>query len=256
MSDTLLYLVLGVLVGAAGTLMLIIPLWPRSPTQNMASLSSPGVEGAQDNAIRVLPDYDGKWMVQVGGKSYYSLGQVSDPLAAQRLSRMLEALSRFASHPPEAVPPPSPEIELEAPSPPSPGAEPEAALPVAPVPPLTASVASGPSPEQNIEAQPAPAPPLQKPALSPLRWGWGKKAAEAPPPPPILGIAEQIEQVLQRLLESRPDMQASGIHVGATDDGSLRIEVAGRVYPGVDSVPDPGVRELLRAAVKEWEEQN
>ncbi|MBN1886643.1 MAG: hypothetical protein JW850_01580 [Thermoflexales bacterium] len=270
MSDTLLYLVLGALVGAALTLVVLgATLWRQSPAQDPAPASPASLpEGAPDNAIRVLPDYDGKWMVQLGGKSYYSLDQVSDPLATQRLSRMLEALSTFAGRPPQAAPEPLPAAEPALPSemepsppaevlPPLPETELELAPPTIPVPPLTASAAPVPPPELNFEAlvKPLPAPPPQEPATSPrLRWGWGKKAAE-PPPPPILGIAEQIDQVLQRLLENRPDVPAGGIHIGAADDGSLRIEVAGRVYPGVDSVPDPGVRELLKAAVKEWEAQ-
>ncbi len=68
-----------------------------------------------------------------------------------------------------------------------------------------------------------------------------------------MGIAGQIEKVLQQKLLSRSDMFTRSIHVGTAPDGSLRVEVDGRFYPGIDQVTEPAVRELLQAAVKEWE---
>jgi hypothetical protein len=76
------------------------------------------------------------------------------------------------------------------------------------------------------------------------------KAAEEPP---ALGIVGQIEEALQKWLTGRPDMLPRNIHVRSAPDGSLRVQVDGRFYHGIDEVPDPAVRELLQAVIKDWE---
>ncbi|MCB9438163.1 MAG: hypothetical protein H6673_14395 [Anaerolineales bacterium] len=68
-----------------------------------------------------------------------------------------------------------------------------------------------------------------------------------------LGIADQIEELLQYRLMQTPIFQHRSIHVRANYDGSLRIEVDGRYYDVVEAVIDPDVREFLQRVIREWE---
>ncbi len=78
-------------------------------------------------------------------------------------------------------------------------------------------------------------------------------ASQPTHPAPPNSMLDQIEKVLQRNLLKHPELASRKIHVGAASDGSLLIEMDKQFYHGIEEVPDPVVRDLLRAAIQEWE---
>ena len=64
---------------------------------------------------------------------------------------------------------------------------------------------------------------------------------------------DEIEAILQRMISSAPTPPSEAVHVGTGPDGGLQIQVGLRHFSSADEVPDPTIRDLIKAAVKEWE---
>lgn len=64
---------------------------------------------------------------------------------------------------------------------------------------------------------------------------------------------DEIEEILQRMISTTPTPLGKEIHVRTGPDGGLQIEVDGQYFSRADEVPDPAIRDLIRAAVKQWE---
>ncbi len=65
-------------------------------------------------------------------------------------------------------------------------------------------------------------------------------------------FAEQIEDILRAKLDSDP-FNKFEIDFGSAKDGSLEIWVNGKMYAGVDELPDEGLKKVFREAVEKWE---
>ncbi|HEY4691027.1 MAG TPA: hypothetical protein VIK33_17080 [Anaerolineae bacterium] len=112
-------------------------------------------------------------------------------------------------------------------------------------------VFAGIAPAAPPEASPAvPAP--STPPLPPLVPG-ARKLRQAQYPAPEGSIIAQIETILQRELSLRSELSDRTIHMGATPDGSLLIEVDLNFYRSPDEMPDPAVRDVVMSAVHIWE---
>lgn len=74
-----------------------------------------------------------------------------------------------------------------------------------------------------------------------------KPAAEKPK-----SIVEQINDVLQESLKSHPAL-SKGIRLTEDPRSGVVVWVGLEHYLGVDAVPDPQVKQILKEAVKEWE---
>ena len=72
-------------------------------------------------------------------------------------------------------------------------------------------------------------------------------------PAPPNSILAQIETILQRNLVRYPELAHRRIHVGAASDGSLLIEVDRQFYHHADEIAELQVRDLIKAAIHEWE---
>ena len=64
---------------------------------------------------------------------------------------------------------------------------------------------------------------------------------------------DQIEAILQQMISTAPTPPEKEVHVRTGPDGSLQIQVGERHFSSPDRVPDPTIRHLIKAAVKEWE---
>ncbi|MFQ6015016.1 MAG: hypothetical protein ACE5NP_06205 [Anaerolineae bacterium] len=69
-------------------------------------------------------------------------------------------------------------------------------------------------------------------------------------------FVSEIEAILQRLLRESPAGIAREVHVGTDALGSLTITINGDNYRGLDDLPNSRIKELIRAAVREWESQH
>ena len=76
--------------------------------------------------------------------------------------------------------------------------------------------------------------------------------ARKPGPMPV-GIAGQVEQVLQQQLAGNPALLGRSIHIVTARDGSLNIEVEGQLLHWPDKVSEPAVREAVQRAIRVWE---
>jgi len=55
------------------------------------------------------------------------------------------------------------------------------------------------------------------------------------------------------MVSTAPTPLGSEVHVRTGSDGGLQIQVGGQYFSSSDEVPDPAIRNLIKAAVREWE---
>lgn len=106
---------------------------------------------------------------------------------------------------------------------------------------LNASAAPVPPP---IKSEPLPPPIAPTPAVSPR--------AETPT---STSIVAQINDILQEILLESP-MADRKISLTQEPSMGVVVWVDGVKYSGIDTVPDPSVKELIKTAVRRWERKN
>lgn len=79
-----------------------------------------------------------------------------------------------------------------------------------------------------------------------------RRRASRPEPLPV-GIAGQVEAILQEQLASDVSLQGRSIHVVTAPDGSLAVQVELQILRWPEQVTDPTVREAVQRAIRIWE---
>ena len=109
-----------------------------------------------------------------------------------------------------------------------------------------------PAPDDFLKqlSKPAPAPgPLKSFSLM------DSLRTPAPKPAPMpIGIAGQIEQILQQQLADDSTLGGWSIHIITAPDGSLQLAVEGQVMRWPDGVPGGPVRDAVQRAIRTWEQ--
>lgn len=203
------------------------PLPPAAAPMAVPASGRPGGPVQESvEVMRLLRDLaDGSLVVEVEGRRYRSLADIHDPAARRRFVGNVRALATLAEVSEEFDLP----AYLAAPSPVPPPAPPPADT--APAPPPDAARSSGRI--GGLLGRVIP-----------------EEGEEIPPPVPV---AEQIDELLQQRLRGAPGLSTRAIHIRSALDGSVRIDVDGHSYEGVDDVPDDAVREFIQATIREWE---
>jgi hypothetical protein len=115
-----------------------------------------------------------------------------------------------------------------------------------------ASGESGGPPEdaflKKLAVPPSVSTPLRMPTLVESLQRTGSRSE-----PASIGIAGQIEKVLQEQLVDNVALQGRTIHVTTASDGSLVVDVEGAQLHWPDQVRDPAVREAVQKAIRTWE---
>jgi hypothetical protein len=97
---------------------------------------------------------------------------------------------------------------------------------------------------------PAPQPTATPPKKGGL-FGLGKAAA--PDPAPGFNLAEEINEIVQARLRYSPLASTHQIVVTSDLGGGIRIKVGSQYYSSPDDIPNPEIKELIKASIKEWE---
>jgi hypothetical protein len=180
------------------------------------TLTRTGGPNLPADAVVVARDaISGDWAVSINGMQYAALKDIHDDRAAGKVLEALSGLQKFAGIAPAPVPDLKPKpVILPTPSRPASGLDPTVAQ---------AQALSGPAPTLPLY----PAPPNS--------------------------ILAQIETILQRNLIRYPELAERKLHIGAAPDGSLLIEVDRQFYHHADEIAELQVRDLIKAAIHEWE---
>lgn len=106
--------------------------------------------------------------------------------------------------------------------------------------------------EQKKEESLSPPPP-PSPRRLPL-------LGRTPPPPPtaatpVMDIAAQINAILQRHLESTPQLAGRRVRLVSGATGTLQIDVDGRHYENPGQIPDGDIQALIKRALHEWDKK-
>jgi hypothetical protein len=95
---------------------------------------------------------------------------------------------------------------------------------------------------------------VERSSLNPFQiftrsWQAGEKSESQEPEK---SIVSQINEILQAKLEGTP-LEDKGIRLVEDPELGMAVEVGLQRFKDIDSVPDEGVRRLIRQAVAEWE---
>jgi hypothetical protein len=102
---------------------------------------------------------------------------------------------------------------------------------------------------QTPEPTPLPPPPPVREGIQdlPIQEDEGEQEVK------MLSVIDEVNDILQKKLAGSP-LAGKGIHLMENHNREIRFWVGLNSYNDVDEIPDPEVRKLIDAAVKEWEQ--
>jgi hypothetical protein len=120
------------------------------------------------------------------------------------------------------------------------------------------TIIAQPAPVQSIPARSAPATPVaavvspETVVIPPATED--KKGAKNPPPAPVkpLNIVGEIDEILQEMIAGTPLFER-GLELVETPAHTIAVWVDSHQFDSIDAVTDPEVQQIIRAAVKMWE---
>lgn len=232
------------------------------PANPPAAGVNPPVSPAEPvELLRLLRDpQTGQLIVEIAGQRYTKLAEIADKKVGHYILTLAAHLLAFtngmvateaglkALQSPKVGPAPMPLVT------PAPAAPP----PAAPPPPASPPSGAVPPPQPEVEtaflaslrAQPAKPEPPQ-----PQRRGLFNRAKPAPEETllPALNLAEQINTIAQTRLRYLPLAATTKLEITSDPGGGILINVNGVYYRGPDDIPQPEVKELIKASIQEWE---
>lgn len=223
-----------------------------STSANPVSAPAPPASPEPAELLRLLRDpQSGQLIVEIGGQRYAKLADITDKKIGQYVLKLTAHLLAFTNgvivteagmksvYKPKLAGVPQP-ITASADTPPAQSTNQPQSLPsqskVDPLPPLPGLTLQSP-----VSSQPG---------------GLLGRVAQPPPPPsnlPGLNLAEEINDIVQARLRYSPLAEDNTVEITSDLSGGIRIQVNGRYYTSPDEVPDPDIKRLIQASIKEWE---
>ncbi len=181
----------------------------------------------------------GKLVVEVGGKRYENLSEMSDEKAKRVMMAAIGELIGFAGNyqalVEAGVAPP-----LAVPAPPEKSIEQRQAEFLAKLEAERDALKQAPPPKPKLAVL-GGAPPLPTDA-----------APEEAPAKEEASVAEQIDAILQKHVAAVPEMAQRSIRLAEDSAGGILIEVDGKRYQKPGDIPETQIQALIKSAVKEW----
>lgn len=201
------------------------PIEPPAAAQAVAPVPPDSVE-----LMRVYRDLtDGSLIVEIGGQQFSSLDGLRGADLERRFKSVVNDLGSLAGA--------SARPATRSPHP-------------APTPAQRKKSAVLPPDELDTAAVPSMSPSTMLRQMTRVAMGQKPEQIEQTP---ILSVADEIEQLLQKRLANMPEFSERDIHVRPSATGGVEIIADGVTYDGVESVSDQAVRDLLGDVVREWE---
>jgi hypothetical protein len=198
-----------------------------------ARLTGGGARGSAHEVLRVLRDnLTGRLLLEIAGKRYAGLDDVGDGDVRQALMTTLHDLEVFAGGP---LTPAAADHRAET----------QAAV-------ATRQAVAARAARPAADQAPAEYKPLPAPSMNPFKQMAVLREIAKNPPPVLKSITEQIDDVLQARITGTP-MIHRGLHVKPGPRGDAIFEADGQSYASVDELPDVEVRDVIRAAIADWE---
>lgn len=222
---------------------------PESPLPAVGpvdlSMDRPATSLQAGEVLRVIRDpQTGESAVQIQGQQYRHIREIKDPELGKQVLAAIADLVRFTGG--VAANPQAMRKILAKDTPAEPSPSTRDAEWVEP--------RQTPSLAQDALLDPAAlTPPRQRPGvMGYLLQGFQPREPPAPLPSPT-AFVDEIEAILQGYIRQLATPLSQEVHVGSGPDGLLQIQVGLTRYNHPDDVPDPEVRQLIKAAVAEWE---
>lgn len=194
-----------------------------------AAGASPTIDGEMVEVLRVLRDLaDGRLVIEIGGKRYWSLAEIIDPQVKRRFTGNAQALAQFAQ------------------------------MSTAPLSQATISSTPADVEQSPLSAQPATYPPPPQPLAPPFQPASTTEAAVLPEdseeePGGPKTMADEIEELIQLRLRMTPTLMYRSIHIRQGAGGGIRVEVDGSYFDSVADVTESEVTAFLQSVIREWE---
>jgi hypothetical protein len=112
--------------------------------------------------------------------------------------------------------------------------------------------ASAPIPAPKPQIQETPRPVISRPSIFSPRPPKEQKPKEEKPKVNLKSIVEQVDEVLQQKLTGTI-FEEQDIHLLEGPAGAVIVQIKNDKFEGIDAVPNPEIKELIRQAVTEWE---
>jgi hypothetical protein len=238
----------------------------RKP-ENVSSDTSQPVQSSEPvELLRLLRDpRSGQLIVEIAGQRYTKLAHITEKKIGQYILELTAHLLAFTNgvivtdagmksvYTPKVGKAPMPVI---------------APPPISQSPVTTASTLSS-TPEKRQPDMPVPPPPAEveaaflaslrssasqpEPQQSKKRGFFGRTPTQSAPSSPALNLAEEINEIVQARLRSSPLATTTRLDITSEPGGGIRIEVNGQFYASPDDIPDPAIKDLIKASIKEWE---
>lgn len=236
-----LLVVIALVFGLAGGLgvWLVRYVAGRGKPKHAQSVAAPSTEADElspddgKELLRVSRTKAGELVVFVQGRHYHHLRGITDRKVGRETVEAINTVQAFAA----GSLPTSQRI--------SPQASPASSQP---------AVAPGaPRAEQEAPARrarrPSTPPPLPEGPAATRRASARKPGNLLDP----LTFVEDIDELVKRRIQERPDLAGRFVHLEASPGGGIRIHVDRQVFEGVGDVTDPQVRAIIQDAIREWE---